>query len=88
MNKCLNVDEFHFIEGGTDSMYFAIAGEPNEPSTRVLKSIITHRNIYNSNIAKCAPSEFFVGDETESPKLDTQEDTKAHENRLIYLAIE
>jgi len=88
MNRCLNVNRFHFIEGDTDSMYFAIAGNPNEPDTRALKGIITDRNFYNNNIFKFVPSNLFVGDETRCPVLATPRAIEAHEKKLLGLAVE
>jgi hypothetical protein len=26
--KCLDMDKIHFVEGDTDSMYLAVAGDP------------------------------------------------------------
>jgi hypothetical protein len=30
MYRCLDMDKIHFIEGDTDSAYWAISGDPNE----------------------------------------------------------
>jgi hypothetical protein len=41
MYKCFDRNKFHFIEGDTDSMYFAVAGNVNEPINQGFNSIIT-----------------------------------------------
>jgi hypothetical protein len=40
MYKCLDKNRFHFIEGDTDSMYFAVAGDINQPINQGFINII------------------------------------------------
>jgi hypothetical protein len=45
--KCLDLDKIHFIEGDTDSMYWAVAGALDEPNTQGFKHIIKDHEFYN-----------------------------------------
>ncbi|KAI5512099.1 DNA/RNA polymerases family [Trichomonas vaginalis G3] len=88
MYKCMNVNRFHFIEGDTDSSYWAIAGDPNLPNTQAFQAIVTDKQFYDKNIFKFAPFDFFCFDEKFKPKLKNKAEEKAHEKKLLGLAIE
>jgi hypothetical protein len=51
MEKCLNLRK-HYVEGDTDSLYFAISGDKNEDINQCFKYIITNEQFYNENIYK------------------------------------
>jgi hypothetical protein len=40
MEKCLYYRRFHYVEGDTDSLYFAISGDKNEDIDQRFKYII------------------------------------------------
>ncbi|KAI5548200.1 DNA/RNA polymerase superfamily [Trichomonas vaginalis G3] len=88
MYKCMDVNRFHFIEGDTDSSYWAIAGDPNLPNTQAFQAIVTDKKFYDKNIYKFAPFDFFCFNEKFKPKLKNKAEEKAHEKRLLGLAIE
>jgi hypothetical protein len=50
MYKCLDMNRIHFIEGDTDSMYFAIAGNMDEDNSQGFKYVIKDEKFYNSMI--------------------------------------
>ncbi|KAI5546419.1 hypothetical protein TVAGG3_0136240 [Trichomonas vaginalis G3] len=88
MYKCMDVNRFHFIEGDTDSSYWAIAGDPSLPNTQAFQAIVTDKQFYDKNIFKFAPFDFFCFDEKFKPKLKNKAEEKAHEKKLLGLAIE
>ncbi|KAI5504563.1 DNA/RNA polymerases family [Trichomonas vaginalis G3] len=88
MYKCMDVNRFHFIEGDPDSSYWAIAGDPNLPNTQAFQAIVTDKQFYDKNIFKFAPFDFFCFDEKFKPKLKNKAEEKAHEKKLLGLAIE
>ncbi len=88
MYKCLDMNRIHFIEGDTDSAYWAIAGDPNDDNTQAFKHVIKDHDFYNEHIFKWAPSDFYCSDESKRPVLTTPAEIKAHEKKLLGLAIE
>ena len=88
MYKCMDVNRFHFIEGDTDSAYWAVAGDPDKDNTQAFSDIIIDKKFYDENIYKFAPYDFFCFDEKYRPVLKTKEEQKAHEKKLLGLAIE
>lgn len=55
MYKCLDMNKIHFIEGDTDSMYFAIAGDPNEGNDQMFKYVIKDQEFYDNNVYSWMP---------------------------------
>jgi hypothetical protein len=53
------MNKIHFIEGDTDSMYFAVAGNMHEDNSQGFKYVIKDEKFYNNNIYKFAPSGFY-----------------------------
>jgi len=88
MYRCLDMHRLHFIEGDTDSMYWAVAGDPSLPNTQTFQAIITDKAFYDEHVFKFAPYNFYVGDETKRPIVTTPAERKAHEKKLMGLAIE
>ena len=74
MNKCLDMDRIHFIEGDTDSMYFAVAGNPNEPPSQLFNYVIKNKEFYDKHVYEFMPN----------PSLNTIEDEK----KILGCAIE
>ena len=88
MRKCLDLNRLHFIEGDTDSAYWAISGDPKDDNKQGFKHIITDHEFYNNNIFKFMPSDFYTSDESCRPKLSTKLEVKRHEKKLLGAAIE
>jgi hypothetical protein len=55
--KCLDTDRFHFIEGDTDSSYWAIAGDPNEGPSQGFKNIIKDKEFWDAHYHEWFPDE-------------------------------
>ena len=55
MCKAFDMDRIHFIEGDTDSMYFAIAGDPNEDYTQGFKHVIKDQEFYDKHVYEWFP---------------------------------
>ncbi len=88
MYKCLDMEKLHFIEGDTDSAYWAVAGNPDEDNTQGFKHVITDHKFYNENIFKFAPFDFYCSDESCRLTLTTKKEQKSHEKKLLGLAVE
>ena len=88
MFKCMDTNRLHFIEGDTDSMYWAVAGDTDLDNDQAFQAIITDKKFYDENIFKFAPYDFFCFNEEVRPKLTTKAEKKAHEKKLLGLAIE
>ncbi|KAA6378977.1 MAG: hypothetical protein EZS28_025497 [Streblomastix strix] len=56
MYKCLDINRIHFIEGDTDSAYWAVSGNPNEDFTQQFNAVINDRDFYNDNAKYYFPS--------------------------------
>jgi hypothetical protein len=63
MYKCLDRKRFHFIEGDTDSAYWAVAGDPSDTYKQGFKHIITDHEFYDKHITS-----WFGSDTLESKK--------------------
>jgi hypothetical protein len=50
MYKCMDRKRFHFIEGDTDSAYWAISGDPTDDYKQGFKHIITDQEFYDQHI--------------------------------------
>ena len=55
MSKCLDMNRIHFIEGDTDSAYFAIAGSPEEDNTQMFKHVIKNQKFYDEHVYEWLP---------------------------------
>lgn len=54
--KCLDLDKLHCTSIDTDSCYFAVAGDMNEPIDQVFKYIIKDKKFYEDNVYKFMPN--------------------------------
>jgi hypothetical protein len=61
MYKCLDMTRLHFVEGDTDSMYWAVSGSESDNYEQQFKHVIKDHNFYNNNICKFTPSSFYSG---------------------------
>jgi hypothetical protein len=84
MYKCIDMDKVHFIEGDTDSMYFAIAGDPDEPNTQQFKHVVKDQAFYDEHYADWFPDPELLTEEKEGKTLEEFRETK----KLLGLAIE
>jgi hypothetical protein len=55
MYKCLDMNKIHFIYGDTDSMYFAIAGNPEEDYNQGFKHVVINKEYYDEHVFKFLP---------------------------------
>jgi hypothetical protein len=56
LNKCLDPEKFHFIEGDTDSIYLAIAGKAEDGYQQGFKNIIIDEKFYFENVYNWFPN--------------------------------
>jgi hypothetical protein len=87
MYKCLDMSKIQFVEGDTDSAYFAIAGNPNEPNTQGFKHVILDHEFYNKHIYEWAPSDFYSSDSS-NPVFTSKLEQLQFDKKLLGLAIE
>jgi hypothetical protein len=73
MYKCLDMSKIHFVEGDTDSAYWAIAGNPNESYKQGFNYVIKDKEFYDKHIYEWLPD----------PSKDVHD-----EKKLLGLAIE
>ncbi len=88
MYKCLDMDRIHFVEGDTDSIYLAIAGDPNLSRDQGFQAVIKDHEFYNEHIFDWAPYDFYCTDESKRPLFSTKAEQIAHEKKLMGLAVE
>ena len=55
MYKCLDMDRIHFVEGDTDSMYWAIAGSQEDDYTQQFKFVVKDREFYDKHVYEWFP---------------------------------
>ena len=77
MVRCLDMDKIHFIEGDTDSMYFAIAGNPDADYTQGFNYVIKDQEFYEKHVYEWFPKP------NSDPILKIKD-----EKKLLGLAIE
>ena len=88
MEKCLDMNKIHFVEGDTDSMYWAISGDASRDETQYFDAVIKDKDFYYANWHKWLPNKF--GDIPKEYQL-TFEDAvaeKFHEKKLLGFAVE
>ena len=49
MHKAFDMERIHFVEGDTDSMYWAISGDPNKDCHQGFEAVIKDQKFYNEN---------------------------------------
>ena len=60
------MNKIHYIESDTDSLYVAIAGNPNESPKQLFNHVIKKKEFYDKNIYKFMPN----------PSINSIEDEK------------
>ena len=73
MYKALDMDRIHFVEGDTDSAYWAVAGDENIDYTQRFSAVIKDREFYDEHVYEWMP------DPTKGVY---------HEKKILGLAIE
>jgi hypothetical protein len=85
--KCIDMNKIHFIEGDTDSMYWAIAGNLDEDYKQGFKHVIKDENFYNDNIYEFAPNSFYSTNNS-NPKFSSKLDEMKFNKKILGLTIE
>jgi hypothetical protein len=84
--KCINTNKIHFIEGDTDSMYWAVAGNPNEDYNQGFQYVIKDEKFYNKYVYKFFPNDFYST--TNKPTFTSKLEQTLFNKKLLGLAIE
>jgi hypothetical protein len=87
MYKYLDMDKIHFIEGDTDSMYWAVSGSMDEDNKQGFKHVIKDEAFYNTNVYKFFPGDFYSSDNS-NPSFETNLERKLFNKKLGGFAIE
>jgi hypothetical protein len=87
MYKCLDMDRMHFIEGDTDSMYWAVAGSLSETNKQTFKYVIKDHEFYNQNVYKFLPADFYSSDNS-NPKFESKLEMDLFRKKLGGLELE
>jgi hypothetical protein len=85
--KCLDLSRIHFIEGDTDSMYWAVAGRVDKPNTQGFRYIIKDHEFYDKNVYKFLPANFYSSDGS-NPKFNTKLEDDLFRKKLGGLELE
>jgi hypothetical protein len=78
MFKAFDTDKIHFVEGDTDSSYWAISGNPNENCHQGFKYVIKDQKFYNDNVYRWFPN----------PNIEDKSLRKADEKKLLGVSVE
>ena len=78
LSRVYDVNRLHFIEGDTDSMYFAVAGDPKKDYKQGLEDLIIDREYYDENYKYWYPS----------PKTGDRLKDARSEKQLLGLSVE
>jgi hypothetical protein len=87
MYKCLYMSKIHFVEGDTDSMYWAGSNSEDDNYEQGFKHVIKDHDFYNNNIYKFTPSSFYSSNNS-NPTFDNEIKRMAFDKKLLGLAIE
>jgi hypothetical protein len=90
MYKCIDMERVHFIEGDTDSMYFAIAGNPDEDNTQQFKYVIKDQAFYDVHYGDWFPITDPMGPQGSSAARSCEKSLEGirETKKLLGLAIE
>ena len=56
MYKCLDMNKIHFVEGDTDSAYWAVAGDVDKDYTQGFDAVIKDVEFYTANVYSWMPN--------------------------------
>jgi hypothetical protein len=71
MYKCMDMNRMHFIYSDTDSMYYAISGDPNEDYNQGFKHVVLDKEYYDKHVFKFLPFDTFCFQESSRPTIST-----------------
>jgi hypothetical protein len=77
----------HFIEGDTDSLFWAISGDPEEDNSQQFKHVIKDHSFYNAHVYNYLPASFYSSDNS-NPKFDSPIDKACFNKKVLGLSIE
>jgi hypothetical protein len=81
------MNRLHYVEGDTDSAYWAVAGDPNDDYKQGFKHVITEHEFYNKHVYDWFPSDFWSSDNS-NPTFETPLEKMQFDKKLLGLAIE
>jgi hypothetical protein len=81
------MSKIHFVEGDTDSMYWALSGSEDENYEQGFKHVIKNHTFYNDNIYKYTPSSFYSSNNS-NPTFNSETERMVFDKKLLGLAIE
>jgi hypothetical protein len=87
MYKCLDMSRIHFIEGDTDSAYWAVAGDLKEGVEQAFKHVILDHEFYNKHVYDYLPANFYSSDNS-NPKFESKLEEALFNKKLGGLALE
>jgi hypothetical protein len=87
MFKCLDMERIHFIEGDTDSMYWAVSGNLAEDNKQGFKHVILNHEFYNKHVYDYLPASFYSSDNS-SPKFESKLEQDLFRKKLGGLELE
>jgi hypothetical protein len=71
--QCVDSQRIHFIEGDTDSIYFAVAGDLNDDIHQGFKHIVINQEFYDEHVYEWLPNpELDVADKKALLKVDIE----------------
>ena len=88
MERCLDMNKIHFVEGDTDSMYWAISGDKNRDETQYFDAVIKDKEFYYANWHKWLPNKFGEIPVEHQLKFENAIAEKFHEKKLLGFAVE
>jgi basic membrane lipoprotein Med (substrate-binding protein (PBP1-ABC) superfamily) len=56
LNKCMDMNKIHAIEGDTDSLYFAVAGDPTKGIHQGFRYAVKNRGFYHKHYYEWLPN--------------------------------
>jgi hypothetical protein len=81
------MNRLHFIEGDTDSAYWAVSGDSNEGFDQGFKHVITNHEFYNKHVYDWFPSDFYSSNNS-NPTFNSDLAKMQFDKKLLGLAIE
>jgi hypothetical protein len=75
------MDKIHFIEGDTDSMYWAISDNKEKNYEQGFKYVIKDEKFYNENVYKFFPSDFYTSNNS-NPAFTNKLDKNIFDKKL------
>jgi hypothetical protein len=91
MYKAFDINKMHYVEGDTDSLYWAVAGKiteaPEVHRKQGFRYVIKDEKFYNENVYKWSPSDTYSTDNS-NPKFETKLDKKKFDKKLGGVAME